>query len=1065
MIFIWSISNGQSIFSLNDVHAQQISIPRIELMPNLPSPYFMRDWKKVGHDYDYLVYNYNAQGDYLPLIFFNNSAINYPGQQSFGLHSFVGTNSPNNSEAINVLPSIVSATLVGIDKRNQNGYDWVKMSREYFNKRPEMNIYKNSPHDDSFDDWWYESMPNVFFYQLYSLYPNVEDYKFQFRSVADRFLEVARLSSGSTTPWNHSNFFYRGWDFVNKQPHKYGVAEPEAAGAVGWILYNAFIETGEKKYLIGAEWCIEFLNSLSANPAYEIQLPYGVFTAARMNAEIGTDYDIEKMFTWCFSKTYLREWNVLLGQWGVYDVNGLIGEDSERQYAFLMNTFQQIGALVPVVRYDERFARTVGKWVLNAANSLRLFYSKFLDDLRQDSEDWSHQYDPNSYIAYEALLKMSTDWPEATGDAKKGNWAKTNLSLYSSSSVGYLAGLLDTTNIPMILKLDLNKTDFFQKKSYPSYLLFNPYNKDTTVQFSLPEGVYNIYETISNSFIGTGLSSIATVSIPANSALVIVLTPTGGNVEYVLNKLILNGNVVDYNSGNHVSNYSPRIKSLSAVDNTLIQNKSTKIYCSAADKDNNQLLYTWRTDKGVIEGEGAVIDFTAPNDTGSITIKVIVEDSASLKDSSELIIKVVEFINHSPQINSIKALPRKIGIGKSTKLNCNASDLDGDSLIYSWYSIYGRLEQQNADSVVWIAPIEEGNYYIKCSVDDNQGSLVSDSIKVMVRDFSKYSIGTIRAFYSFSGNANDETGSGNNGIISGAVFTKDRFNNSASALYFNGASDKVLVKNSSSLNFQDAITISFWMKLDGLPNKEVYVISHGSYDQRFKVSISNKKLRWTIKTDRAGNGILDLDSESLIEANKLYYCTVTYNGSDAEVWLNSELDSFTSWSGKLLTTNFDLTIAQMLPNDANYNFKGTLDDIRIYDYMLLPNAINALNDLPTNVGDNYKNEPIPKETKLYANYPNPFNPETEIRYQISKFSKVQLKIYDVLGREVTTLVDEYKQPGIYHSTFSILNLPARSDESETRRAGRQGSTLSSGVYLYRLITNDFFQTKKMLLLK
>ncbi len=1053
-------------FCSADLFAQQINIQRIEAMPNNPSPYLMRDWKTVARGYDSLVYNYNLQGDYLPLIFYNNSTENYPKQQSYGLHSYVGTDNTSSGEAINVLPSIVSASLIGIDKSNQNGFDWVKMSREYFNNRLEMNVYKNTPHDDTYDDWWYESMPNVFFYQLYSLYPDVEDYDNQFITVADRFLEVAKLSGGNVTPWQASDFSYRGWDFKNMQQYAYDVEEPEAAGAIGWILYSAFVETGQKKYLIGAEWCMEYLNSLSENPAYEIQLPYGVYTAARMNAEIGTDYDIEKMVTWCFSKTYLREWNVLLGKWGVYDVNGLIGEDSDRQYAFLMNTFQLIGALVPLVRYDERFARSIGKWLLNAANSMRLFYSKYLDDLHQDSEDWSRQYDVNSYIGYEALLKSGTGFPFATGDAKEGGWAETNLSLYSSSSVGYLAGLLDTTNVSMILKLDLNKTDFFQKYSYSSFLLFNPYDRDTTVQLTLPDGFYDIYESITNSFIASGVSSIVNVSIPTNSAIVIVLTPSQGNVEYVLNKLIIDGNVVDYNSGRQVSNYPPRIKSLATNDNTLIQNRTTKIYCSATDRDSDKLFYTWETDMGMIEGEGTVIDFTAPSDTGNVKIKVIIDDSKGGKDSTEITIKVVEFINHAPQINSIKALPRKINIGEATKIFCYATDSDSDTLIYSWFSNYGTFDMQDANSVRWLAPDAEDDYFIKCSIDDNHGFVVRDSIKIMVRDFSKYPEGNIRAFYSFSGSANDESGNSNNGTITGAVFTKDRFNNTSSALFFDGTDDKVLVKNSSSLNFQNAITISFWMELEGLPTKELYVISHGSWNERYKVSISNRKLRWTIKTDRTGNGILDLDSESLLDANKLYHCVVTYDGSDTEVWLNGYLDSFTSWSGKLLTTNIDLTIAQMLPNDAGYNFKGILDDISIYDYMLLPSAIEKLYDIQTLIEE--PGDEIPVGFFLAQNYPNPFNPSTTIEYTIpnaetghsaggvASLQYVTLKIYDLLGQEIATLVNEQQMPGKYSVRFNI----------ETRH----GASLPSGVYFYTLRVEGSslrseLRTKKMLLIK
>lgn len=1038
MLFCWFLN----------VYPQQIAIPRIEQMPDMPSLYLMRDWKKVALGYDSIVYNLNAHGDYLPLIFFNNNTINYPEEQSFGLHSYVATNSPNNGEAINVLPSIVSATLVGIDKRNQNGYDWVKMSREYFNKHSGINVYKNSPKDNSFDDWWYETMPNVFFYQLYSLYPGIEDYDYQFRSIADKFLEVAQLSGGSTLPWQYPNFSYRGWDFIKKQPYKFGIEEPEAAGAIGWILYNAYIETGEKKYLIGAEWCIEYLNSLSSNPAYEIQLPYGVYTAARMNAEIGTNYNIEKMLNWCFSKTYLREWNVLLGKWGIYDVNGLIGEDSQRQYAFAMNTFQQIGALVPLVRYDERFAKTIGKWVLNAANSLRLFYSKYLDNLHQSDNDWSNQYDPNSYISYEALIKTYSGWPFATGDAKDNGWAKTNLSLYSSSSVGYLAGILDTTNVKMILKLDLNNTDFFQKKSYPSFLIYNPYDEEKNVEVSLPQGTYDIYESISNQFIANNVSEKVNISILANSPVIIILTPINGKVEYKLKQLLIDGIVVDYDCGKSVSNYPPRIKSLSAVSNILIQNTSTKIYCTAFDIDNDTLKYFWKTDKGKILGQGSTIDFISDYDTGNVIVKVIVEDSKGEKDSASINLKIVEFINHSPKINFIKAILRKINIGDSTIIVCKATDSDNDTLNFSWQSTFGTIRIIKPDSILWIAPFQEGDYVIKCIVKDIHVAEIKDSIKIMVRDFSKYQTGNLIAFYPFNGNANDESGNGNNGSVFGAIFTNDRFNVPLSALYFDGVDDKVQIKNTTSLNFQNAISISFWMKLNQLPSKEVYIISHGSWNQRYKVSIANKKLRWTLKTT---NGILDLDSETSLDTNKIYNCVVVYSGGDAEIWIDRELNSFTSWSGKLLTSTIDITIAQMLPDNANYNFNGILDDFRIYDFPLLPDEINKLYDIPTSISQENFDEKLTKDIMLFQNYPNPFNATTEIIYKVDELSKVKIDIYDILGRKIKSLLDEEKEKGIFN-----LKWDGKND---------YGVDVSSGIYFCVMINEGKLSKLKLVLLK
>ncbi len=178
-----------------------------------------------------------------------------------------------------------------------------------------------------------------------------------------------------------------------------------------------------------------------------------------------------------------------MGKWGDYDCSGLIGEanDEGNDYAFAMNGFEHAGALVPMVRYDDRFASAIAKWVLNLANASRLFYSNYLPDDMQDNEDWANTYDPDSYIAYESMKESKHGKsPYATGDAMDGGWASTNLMLYSSSHVGILGGIIETTNVEGILKLDLLKTDYYKKDAYPTYLYYNPYDISKSVSVKLP---------------------------------------------------------------------------------------------------------------------------------------------------------------------------------------------------------------------------------------------------------------------------------------------------------------------------------------------------------------------------------------------------------------------------------------------------------------------------------------------------------------------------------------------------------------------------------------------------
>ncbi len=88
----------------------------------------------------------------------------------------------------------------------------------------------------------------------------------------------------------------------------------------------------------------------------------------------------------------------------------------------------------------------------------------------------------------------------------------------------------------------------------------------------------------------------------------------------------------------------------------------------------------------------------------------------------------------------------------------------------------------------------------------------------------------------------------------------------------------------------------------------------------------------------------------------------------------------------------------------------------------------------------------PSAYYISQNYPNPFNPSTTIRYQIPQDGIVTLKIYDILGAEVATLVNEEKVAGKYEVNFNA-------------------SSLASGVYLYKIQAGDFISSKKMILLK
>ena len=129
------------------------------------------------------------------------------------------------------------------------------------------------------------------------------------------------------------------------------------------------------------------------------------------------------------------------------------------------------------------------------------------------------------------------------------------------------------------------------------------------------------------------------------------------------------------------------------------------------------------------------------------------------------------------------------------------------------------------------------------------------------------------------------------------------------------------------------------------------------------------------------------------------------------------------------------------PSDYPYGHGPQGDVIRIYNYVRLVRDAGTA----TSIGENNETN-VPGEFVLNQNYPNPFNPSTKISYEIPKSSFVSLKVYDIIGREVGTLVNKNQGAGSYVVDFDA-------------------SKLSSGIYIYQLNASDFSKTMKMIYMK
>jgi hypothetical protein len=148
------------------------------------------------------------------------------------------------------------------------------------------------------------------------------------------------------------------------------------------------------------------------------------------------------------------------------------------------------------------------------------------------------------------------------------------------------------------------------------------------------------------------------------------------------------------------------------------------------------------------------------------------------------------------------------------------------------------------------------------------------------------------------------------------------------------------------------------------------------------------------------------------------------------------------------TTN-NLNYKSLIASLWNYNYVSHDMSLGIHNTKYAVALLRASLGLVTGV--DIDPLPVPKTFELGQNYPNPFNPTTEIRFALPKSSNVKLVIYDLMGRIVSTLVDQNMSMGSHRATWNGRD--------------QSGKVAASGVYFYHLQTDGFSATKKMVLMK
>jgi|GEM_PF-4016626 len=313
--------------------------------------------------------------------------------------------------------------------------------------------------------------------------------------------------------------------------------------------------------------------------------------------------------------------------------------------------------------------------------------------------------------------------------------------------------------------------------------------------------------------------------------------------------------------------------------------------------------------------------------------------------------------------------------------------------------------------------------------------------------------------------------------------------NWGNALEFNGVDGIAEAFDEPSLHKPDstqALTIEGWVKVH--QHQDFATIVEKSPDRWGIYDQINGTILFYIRSPKS----LILRGNISLLTDQWYYVAACWDSATgiARLFINGKIDTtYTSQVQQLNSQQGDLGFG----GDADGNDKfvmGSLDEIRISDIVryvttFIPptmpfkpdkytvalyhmdegagittkdasgNGNDALlmggytwtqSDVSAPTGLNEIHSPMSQKFILDQNYPNPFNPTTQIQYSIPQANFVSLKVYNLLGEEMATLISKEQQPGSYEVTFN-------------------GNKLSSGVYFYSLKAGSFVQTKKLILMK
>ena len=288
-------------------------------------------------------------------------------------------------------------------------------------------------------------------------------------------------------------------------------------------------------------------------------------------------------------------------------------------------------------------------------------------------------------------------------------------------------------------------------------------------------------------------------------------------------------------------------------------------------------------------------------------------------------------------------------------------------------------------------------------------------------------------YWPFCGNANDDSGNGNNGTVNGATLTTDRFGNSNSAYNFDGITNYISVSDNSSLDFTNQMSVSLWYNFDNLNFDSTNNIWQGRLIDKTQngnstsgywsslISSNNPSSQWYCNGQNYANASVNFANnggKSICSQKSNWYNLVyTFENGFYKIFLDGVLIDFNTISiGTIPTNNFPVLFGYANGTTSQiYHYKGKLDDIGIWNRALTPTEVSQLynqnqcftnitvtDTLIINVGQLSYNNPV-----TYANNitiaPNPASTQININFNnITDLNGGSLKVINSLGQEVAT---------------------------------------------------------------